>query len=129
MARKKSGGGGGQRQLRMGEEIRHVLSDAMQEGHFRDPALYDVSITVTEVRLSPDMQNAVAFVMPLGGGQGAATAEALNRLAPWFRGRIARQIRMRVVPQLKFVLDGSFDYAANIARLLAGERGAEDEEE
>ncbi len=105
-----------QRQLRVGEEIRHALSAVFLRGEIRDPVLHDVSITVTEVRVSPDLKHATAFVMPLGGG-GARREEilaALTRVAPWIRGQIARAVQLRVSPMVGFRLDTSFDVADEI---------------
>jgi ribosome-binding factor A len=106
-----------QRQLRVGEEIRHVLADLFRRGEFRDPELRDLNVTVSEVRISPDLKNATAFVIPLGGGQ-PELIEALNRAAPFLRGQVARLVRMQHVPRLGFQSDTSFDYAAKIGRIL-----------
>src|ERR1700690_856981 len=79
-----------QRQLRVGEELRHALAQLLRPGELRDPALYDANVTVTEVRVSPDLRNATAYVMPLGGANTADIMEALRRSAPFLKGRIAR---------------------------------------
>src|SRR3954466_15224830 len=83
-----------QRQLRVGEEIRHALADILRRGELRDPDLQNVNVTVTEVRISPDLKNATAFVLALGGSTGdsqqaAALAAALNRAAAFLRGALA----------------------------------------
>lgn len=109
--------GPSQRQLRVGEEIRHALSEILQRGDFRDPALQDVNVTVTEVRISPDLKNATAFVVPLGGGDPAVIA-ALNHAGPFFRSQIARSVRLQFAPRISFQADTSFDYADRIDRLL-----------
>jgi ribosome-binding factor A len=106
-----------QRQLRVGEEIRHALADIFRRGEFRDPALRDLNVTVTEVRISPDLKNATAFIVPLGGGHPELIA-ALNRAAHFLRGQVAAQTRLQFAPRLSFQVDSSFDYAANIDRLL-----------
>jgi ribosome-binding factor A len=110
--------GPSQRQLRVGEELRHALAQIIERAHFRDPVLQDVSITVTEVRVSPDLKNATAFVTPLGGVGVAEVVAALRRAVPYFRGQIARAVKLRTVPNLFFEADTSFDYASKIAGLL-----------
>src|SRR5206468_2763459 len=77
----------GQRQLRVGEELRHVLAQLLRPGELRDPALRDANITVSEVRVSPDLKNATAFVMPLAGSNAAEIMAGLKRSAPFLRGR------------------------------------------
>jgi len=107
-----------QRQLQVGEELRHALSRILQRGELRDPALHDVAVTVTEVRLSPDLKNATAFVMPLGGKQSAEVIAGLTRSAGYLRSQIARAVPLRFTPSLAFALDNSFDYANRINELL-----------
>jgi ribosome-binding factor A len=107
-----------QRQLRVGEELRHALAHVLQRGELRDPALADVTVTVTEVRVSPDLKNATAYVMPLGGRNGAAVIEGLNRSAGYLRGQLAREVPLRFSPTLSFALDTSFDHANRINELL-----------
>jgi ribosome-binding factor A len=111
-------GGPSQRQLRVGEEVRHALAQLLRPGELRDPALHDAAVTVTEVRLSPDLKNATAFVMPLGGGHAAEIIAGLKRSAPYLKGRLARTLALRQVPNLAFMLDRSFDNAERIASLL-----------
>jgi ribosome-binding factor A len=108
-----------QRQLRVGEELRHRLAELLRPGELRDPALHDANVTVTEVRLSPDLRNATAFVMPLGGANAEETIAALRRSAPFLKSRLARLIELRHVPSLAFALDNAFDSAARISALLA----------
>ena len=89
MARKKkSSAPAGQRQLRVGEEMRHALAEILREHHLADPDLAGKIITVTEVRISPDLRNATAFVLPLGGTETDKTVQALNRAAGYFRGEL-----------------------------------------
>ncbi|MEQ8193258.1 MAG: 30S ribosome-binding factor RbfA [Rhodospirillales bacterium] len=109
-----------QRQLRVGEEIRHVLADIFERGEVRDPGLQGVSVTVTEVRVSPDLKKATAFVMPLGGNAAQArdVVEVLTRAQPFLRHRLAKAVRLRHVPDLDFSVDTSFDQAGRIERLL-----------
>ncbi|AWJ84074.1 ribosome-binding factor A [Azospirillum sp. TSH58] len=107
-----------QRQLRIGEEIRHALADLFRRGDFHDPELADLNVTVTEVRISPDLRNATAFVTPLGGGAMDETLTALRRAAPFLRGQVARAINLRHAPTLSFEADTSFDYAGRIDDIL-----------
>ncbi|MBT5648923.1 MAG: 30S ribosome-binding factor RbfA [Rhodospirillaceae bacterium] len=107
-----------QRQLRIGEVIRHVLVQLIDRGEANDPGLDGVSITVTEVRVSPDLRNATAFVMPLGGTGSDEILESLNRAAPFFRRRVAAEVDLRRLPSLSFELDATFDNADHIEALL-----------
>ena len=113
--------GPSQRQLRVGEELRHALAPLLRPGGLRDPALFDANITVTEVRLSPDLRNATAFVMPLGGTNAADIIAGLSRSAPYLKSQVARKVRLRYVPNLSFALDSAFDSADRIAALLHSE--------
>jgi ribosome-binding factor A len=123
MSRKRSGAGprdrAGLRQLRVGEELRHALTAILRQSRLRDPALQDASITVSEVRISPDLRNATAFVMPLGGADTDNVIAALQRSAPFIKGLLAREVVLRRAPNLNFAFDGSFDEAGRIAALLA----------
>ena len=108
-----------QRQLRVGEQIRHVLADLLARDEVRDPDVAGRSVTVTEVRVSPDLRNATAFVLPFGGaGDDDAVIAGLDRAGPYLRGRIAKQLRLRYAPSLSFVRDDGFDRAARIDALL-----------
>ncbi len=115
-----------QRQFRVGEELRHAVARILDRAHFRDPDLAGVPITVTEVRISPDLRNATAFVTPLGGTDMARVVAALNRASGYVRREIAREVVLRVVPQIAFEPDTSFDYASGIERLLASPAVAPD---
>jgi ribosome-binding factor A len=106
------------RPLRVGEEIRHVLASILGRGELRDPALAGQSITVSEVRIAPDLMRATVFVTPLGGGDVAGVVAALNRAAPFLRGQIAKAVKLRRAPELGFVPDTSFDYARRIEEAL-----------
>jgi ribosome-binding factor A len=125
MSTRKSAGPS-QRQLRVGEEIRHALARILTEGDLRDPELQGVSITVSEVRPSPDMRNATAFVTPLGGENAEAIAAALNRASRFLRGRVAQAVHLRNTPALSFLVDRSFDEAEHVGALLRDERVARD---
>ena len=115
-----------QRQLRAGELIRHALVEVLREEEFQEPALQGVSVTVSEVRMSPDLKHAICFVEPLGAGvTGQATAEivkALNKVSKFLRGRLGRHIDMKFTPDLKFFHDDSFNNAARINSLFDNPR-------
>src|SRR4029077_16867390 len=104
-----------QRQLRVGEELRHALAQLLRPGELRDPALRDANVTVTEVRVSPDLRNATAFVMPLAGASADEIMAGLKRSAPFLKARVARSVELRQVPNIAFAFDTSFDSAARIA--------------
>lgn len=118
--------GPSQRQLRAGELIRHALVDVMREHEIHDEALVGVSVTVTEVRMSPDLRHATCFVEPLGAGvEAAETAghesaiiKALNEHAKFLRGQLGRRIDMKFTPDLKFRHDESFEAASYMDRLM-----------
>jgi ribosome-binding factor A len=137
MAKKRRGrqrspvGAGGeertsQRQLRVGEELRHALARVLRDGECRDPVLENASITVTEVRISPDLRNATAFVMPLAGTRAAEVVASLERSATFLKGLVAREVQLRNTPNLVFALDDSFDRAARISTLLTRPEVARD---
>jgi ribosome-binding factor A len=115
-----------QRQLRAGELVRHSLVEILREEDISDPALEGVSVTVTEVRMSPDLRHATVFVEPLGGGHAAEVVEALNRHAKFLRGRLGRSIDMKFTPDLKFLHDESFDEAQRMSRLFDDPRVQQD---
>jgi len=115
-----------QRQLRVSEEIRHVLSTLFFRGEFRDPDLTDAKITVTEVRISPDLKNATAFVARLGRSDIDALLPALKRAAPYFRVQLAHEMRLRVAPQVSFQPDTTLDYAMHVDSLLRAPEVARD---
>ena len=106
------------RQLRVGEEIRHCLAEVFGRGELHDPELAGLNLTITEVRVSPDLRNATAFVLPFGGGDIDAILVALGRAAPYLRGRIGKQLRLRFLPTLSFRRDPSFDAATRIDEIL-----------
>jgi ribosome-binding factor A len=112
-----------QRQLRVGEEIRHALSHILTRTGFRDPELQKVNPTVTEVRVSPDMKNATVFIVPLGDEDGKAVAGALNRASGYIRGLLGRAVRLRFTPRLSFEHDYSFDQARTRRWLDGDARG------
>ena len=99
----------GQRQLRIGEEIRHTLAWILERETFRDPALQGVSVTVTEVRPSPDLRHARVYIVPLGGGDPQPVLEGLRRVKPFLRRELASRLTMKFIPDLVFAADTSFD--------------------
>lgn len=107
-----------QRQLRVGEELRHAVAAVIERGDFRDPDLQGRAITVTEVRVSPDLRAATVFVVPLGGGEVGSILAGLKRAKAYLRHEIARAVELRTVPDLSFEADTSFDEASRIDRLL-----------
>lgn len=112
----------GQRQLRVGERLRHILTDILRQGQLRDPALLDAHlVTVTAVDIGPDLQHAIAYVMPLGGNNADEIVKALNRAAGYFRSEMASQLELRYTPKVSFRIDNTFDEADHIDRLLRQE--------
>jgi ribosome-binding factor A len=118
--------GPSQRQLRAGELIRHALVEILREEEIADPDLAGVSVTVTEVRMSPDLRHAFAFIEPLGGQEAERVVAGLNRHARFLRGRLGREIDMKFTPDLKFAHDESFTEAARMDALFRDPRVARD---
>ncbi|MGO1075446.1 30S ribosome-binding factor RbfA [Inquilinus sp. CA228] len=116
--RHNTANGPSQRQLRVGEELRHALAAILLRGELHDPDLAGVSITVSEVRPSPDMKHATVFVTTLNGDKMDVVLPALRRAASFLRGQVAKTVRLRHTPQLSFQADTSFDYAQKINTLL-----------
>jgi ribosome-binding factor A len=111
-----------QRQLRVGELLRHALSDVLRRGDIRDPELSGVSVTVTQVKPTADMRYATVFVEPLGGKNADVVVRALNRNKGYLRGEMGHQIALKFTPELRFVEDTSFAEAQKIETLLKSER-------
>ena len=107
-----------QRQLRVGEEVRHVLAGVFARHEFRDPILADAEITVTEVRIGPDLKRATAFIVRLGRSDVSDLIPALKRATPYLRGQMAKAMKLRVVPDLSFQPDTALDYAMKINELM-----------
>jgi ribosome-binding factor A len=116
--RRRETAGPSQRQLRVAEEIRHVLAGVFERRDFRDQDLAEAEITVAEVRISPDLKHATAFVSRLGRSDIDALLPALQRATPYLRGQIAHALRLKFAPDLSFQPDHALDYAAKIDRLL-----------
>ena len=110
----------GQRQLRVGEELRHALAWILERGDIRDPALAGRPVTVTEVRVSPDLRNATVYVVPLGGGETAEaeTLDGFKRVRAYLRHELAHRVHLKYVPDLSFALDDTFDAADRIDAIL-----------
>ena len=107
-----------QRQLRAGENIRHVLVAILRKGEIRDPALADKSITVGEVRMSPDLKHANIFVAALGIHDAEEIAAALNRASKYLRGECGRALASKFTPDLRFLADSSYDAALKMNELF-----------
>ena len=112
------GSGPSQRQLRVGEALRHALSEVLMREDFFDPDLADVSITISEISVSPDLSNARVYTMPLGGINVDVILPALNRLAPVIQSLVAKKVHLRRTPRLRFLLDDSFENAAKMNKLF-----------
>jgi len=107
------------RLLRVAENVRHAISTVIARGDVHDPDLVGVSITVSEVRVSPDLRHAAVYIMPLGGNDQETIIKALNKAAPYLRGQLAKRVRMKYLPRLDFRIDESFDEASSIEKLLS----------
>ncbi len=114
----QQGGEPSQRMLRVGELIRHALSDLLSRGALNDPELEGRVITVPDVKMSPDLKLATAFVMPLGGRDVTPVLEALERNRKMLRTEVAHRVSMKFAPDLRFKVDQSFEYGAKIDALL-----------
>ncbi len=119
-------GAPGQRQLRVAEEIRHVLAGVFARREFRDPELADAEITVTEVRIGPDLKHATAYVARLGRSDIDALLPALRRATGFLRSQLARALQLRQVPDLTFEADAALEHARTIERLLHSPEVARD---
>jgi ribosome-binding factor A len=115
---KSTAPGGSQRQLRVGETVRHALAEILAHGNVHDPALEGHIITVPEVRMSPDLKLATIYVMPLGGRDTEVVIEALNRNKKFLRGEVAHRVNLKFSPDLRFRADDRFDEAERIEKLL-----------
>ena len=111
--------GPSQRQLRAGELIRHALVEIIQRESLREPALDGVSVTVSEVRVSPDLKQANVYAAPLGGDNQDEVITALNKVAPYLRGLLGKKIDMKFTPALNFRSDDTFAEAQRVDALLA----------
>ena len=115
---KSSAAGGSQRQLRVGETVRHAVADILVDGSVHDADLEGHIITVPEVRMSPDLKLATIYVMPLGGRDTEIVIAALERNRKFLRGEVARRVNLKFAPDLRFRVDDRFDEAERIEKLL-----------
>lgn len=122
----KTPAGPSQRQLRAGELTRHALVDILREEDINDPDLAGVSVTLTEVRMSPDLRHATVFIEPLGGEHADTVVKALNRHHKFLRGRLGHAIDMKFTPALKFLHDETFNEAARMNSLFQDPRVQQD---
>jgi len=116
--KKDTAPGGSQRQLRVGETVRHAIADILSQGSVHDPELEGHIITVPEVRMSPDLKLATIYVIPLGGRDTAVVIAALERNRKFLRGEIARRVNLKFAPDVRFRIDERFDEAERIEKLL-----------
>ncbi len=124
---RSSSSGPSQRQLRVGEQARHALAELLQRGEVHDDVVEAAVISVSEVRMSPDLKIATAYVSPLGAGDGEAVVAALNRNAKFIRGRVSQALRqMKYMPEFRFRLDTSYENFARVERLLKSPEVARD---
>jgi ribosome-binding factor A len=114
----KSERGASQRQLRVGELVRHILADVLARGEVHDRVIEGHLITIPEVRMTADLRLATVYAMPLGGRDADAVLAALNRNRRFLRGEIARRINLKFAPDVRFVIDDRFEEAERIERLL-----------
>lgn len=117
-SKKPGTGGPSLRLLRVGENVRHAIAAILTRGEVQDTDLDNKSITVSEVRISPDLRNATVFVMPLGGDPKGIVTKALNRNTSFIRGAMSKVVDMKYMPRLMFKTDESFDQASHIENLL-----------
>jgi ribosome-binding factor A len=115
-----------QRQLKVGELIRHALADIFSRGEILDDVLARHSLTVPEVRMTPDLKLATAYVITLGGGEASEAVEHLNKHKRFLRGEVAKRVNMKFMPELRFKVDTSFEASARIDELLASPEVARD---
>ena len=116
--KKSSAPGGSQRQLRVGEQVRHAIAEILAQGGVHDADLEGHIITVPEVRMSPDLKLATIYVMPLGGRDTELIIAALDRNKKFLRGEVARRVNLKFAPDLRFRVDERFDEAERIEKLL-----------
>ncbi|HZP21397.1 MAG TPA: 30S ribosome-binding factor RbfA [Bauldia sp.] len=118
MKRPLTGKGASQRQLRVGELIRHAFAEILQRGDVHDPDLEGTVVTVPEVRMTPDLRVATVFVMPLGGVGADKVVAAFERNVRYLRGEIAHRVNLRYAPEFRFRLDRSFEEGEHVDALL-----------
>lgn len=126
MRQKETCEGRSVRLLRVGEQVRHALSEVLMRGDVHDETLASHSVSITEVRMSPDLRHATAFVMPLLGGDAEAVLKALRTNTAYLQSEVARRVNTKYAAKLKFLLDESFDEGGHIDKLLRDPKVARD---
>ena len=126
MKRNESPEGRSVRLLRVGEQVRHALSDILMRGDVHDPVLASHLVSVTEVRMSPDLRHATAFVKPLLGQDEATVLKALRTNTAYLQRSVAQRVNTKYAAKLKFIVDESFDEGSHIDRLLRSPEVARD---
>lgn len=124
--KKHSKGAGNVRLLRVGETIRHALSDILSRDIVHDPVLHGVSITVTAADVSPDLRNAIIYVQTLGGKNNDEAVQALNKASGFLRGQLGKMVHIKYLPKLNFALDKSFDVAGRMNEVFADPKVRQD---
>ena len=114
------------RLLRVGEQVRHILSELLQRGDVHDDTLQSHLVSVTEVRMSPDLRHATAFVKPLLGQDEEVVLKALRQNTAFLQREVARRVSMKYAAKLKFIIDESFDESSHIERILRSDKVARD---
>ena len=122
MSKDNKPAGPSQRMLRVGELVRHALAAMFARGEIEDDALRGAVVTVPEVRMTPDLKIANAYIMPLGGLHAEEIVAALNRHRKFVRGRVAPQINMKFAPEIRFFVDDTFEEASRIDALLRSDK-------
>ena len=118
--------GPSQRQLRVGELVRHALAEMLSRGEIHDDVLASHVVTVSEVRMAPDLRLATIYIMPLGGKDLAPVLEALERNRKYIRGEVAHAVNLKFAPEIRFVADETFDEVRRIDEILRSPKVAQD---
>jgi ribosome-binding factor A len=122
MSKRSQSSGPSQRQQRVAELVRHALAEVLQRGDLQDPVLTSHVVTIPEVRMSPDLKLATAYVMPLGGEHEREVLKALDRSKKFLRQEVAHRVNLKFAPDLRFRRDETFDEAQRIEALLRSEK-------
>src|SRR5690242_13117188 len=126
MRKQETAEGRSVRLLRVGEQVRHVLSEILSRGDVHDETLQSHLVSVTEVRMSPDLRHATVFVKPLLGQDEQAVLKALRQNTAFLQREVAHRVRMKYAARLKFIIDESFDESSHIERILRSDKVAQD---
>jgi len=125
-AKSKASRAPSQRQLKVGELVRHALAEIFTRGEVMDEVVSKHSLTVPEVRMTPDLKLATAYVMPLGGGEAEEVVAHLEKHKRFLRGEVAKRVNLKFMPELRFRVDVSFEASSRIDELLASPQVARD---